>query len=226
MRRKSVRALLKSIGQLRATVAAERALIARRLAARPAAPPAAAGAYPLVLEHLGAELLALETGLATAEDGYAMVKQLPADLRRERDRAATRLHKLHGPLRRLLGNFFEVPGPGSAGRALRGPHRLVAEAAWTLGLLRRLERDPPPPVRGICLDPGAAADELETAHDRLESVLDELDAAEARAAVARADTEAAVAQAESVVPWLTRALEGLAGLSRAGCASRPALRRG
>ncbi len=47
-------------------------------------------------------------------------------------------------------------------------------------------------------------------------MLEELDAAEARAVAARAEAEAAVTHAGNVVPWVTRAIEGLAGLLRVG----------
>ncbi len=216
MRRKSVRQVLQSIGRLRVTVETEGTRIARGLARRLAAPPAAAELYPLVLGHLEAELLALLTDLAAAEDAYAAAKAQPPKLRARRDVAFAQLYEMHGPLRRLLATFPVIECAGISSQTPRDPRTLVSEAGETVDLLHRLEQNPPPPNRGISMDPGALAAEVEAARQRLESVLDELEIAEARALAARQETEATMARTEMVAPWVMRALEGLAGLGRVG----------
>lgn len=145
------------------------------------------------------------------------VNDRPGELRRERDRAVAVLYKLHAPLPSLLANFFEIGSAGIGARRLKEPRALAQQATSTVACLRQLERDPPPPIRGLCLDPGAAAAELAAARDRLEAVLDELDAAEACAVAARQDADAAVAHTQSVAPWVVQTVEGLAGLAQAGC---------
>ncbi len=215
MRRKSVRKVLKSIAQLRATLRSERDRIGGRLGQRLGAPIGAAQAYRTVLEHLEAELAALDTDLADAEDAYARVKQRLAELRQRRGRAASGLYKLHAPVQRLLASFPEGRGAGIVGLTAAAPRPLAEQAARTVDFLRQLEHAPPPPIRGIIIDPGAAASDLEAAGGRLEAVLEELEGAEARAAAARAEAETVIAHAGSVAPWVTRAIEGLAGLSRA-----------
>ncbi len=167
MRRKSVRQILKSIGRLRATLRTERDRIGRRLAERLAAPTRAAQGYSLVLAHLEAELAAIETELAAAEDAYAKVKHLPAELRRRRDRAAAQLYKLQAPLRRLLSGLPELRSAGIVGSTPSGPRPLVEQTVQTVAFLRQLERDPPPPIRGVIIDPGAAAEDLEAAGGRV-----------------------------------------------------------
>ncbi len=73
------------------------------------------------------------------------------------------------------------------------------------------------------MDPGAVAADLEVKRRRLETALDELDAAEVGARIAREDAEEALARAERVGPWVVQAIEGLAGLvggGRGSCESR------
>ncbi len=216
MRRKSVRDLLQSLAQLRATVEAERARLARDLGRRLAAPPGAAPAYRAVFEHLEAELLALESQLAAAEDAYAAEKPRPGKLRERRNRTAAQLHALHGPLRRLLATFPCIESAGLTTQTPRDPQLLVAQASETLHLLRRFERDPPPPSRGVIMDPAAVAAELEVGCRRLKTVLADLEVAQARTRAAREEAQSAIARTEEVGPWVTRTLEGLAGLARVG----------
>ncbi len=216
MRRKPVREILQSLGQLRRTVVAERLQLARDLGGRLAAPREAANAYRAVLAHLEAELLSLETDLAAAEDAYGAEKQRPTAFRRRRDHAAAELYALHAPLRRLLATFPCIETAGFVTQARREPDLLVAEASETLGVLRRFERDPPPPSRGIVIDPGPVAAELEAARGRLKTALGELEVAKARAGTAREEAKAAIRRTKEVAPWVTRTLEGLAGLARAG----------
>ncbi len=201
-RRKPARELLRSLRRLRATVEVERARIARDLAGRLAAPPGVAGAYSPVLAHLEAELLVLETDLAAAEDAYVEKKQLPIELRRRRHDAFAVLYETHGPLRRLLATFPDARCAGYVAQTPRDPRVLVAEAEDTVDFLRALERDPPPPSRGVSMQPGVVAADLDGKRRRLETELDELEAA-----------EAALARAERVGPWVVQAIEGLAGLA-------------
>ncbi len=213
MRRKSVRQILESIGRLRATVRSERVRIGRRLAERLAAPTRAAQAYSLVLAHLEAELAAIETDLAAAEDAYGNLKHRPAELRRRRDRAALKLYERLAPLRRLLSGLPELRSTGIVGSTPSAPRPLVEQTAQTVAFLRQLERDPPPPMHGVIIDPGAAAEDLEAAGGRLGALLEELKGAEAQATAARAEAERALAHAKSVAPFVMQALEGLAGLA-------------
>ncbi len=214
-RRKPARELLKTFRRLRGKVEAERARIARDLSGRLAAPPGSAAAYFSVLSHLEAEIVALETDLAAAEDAYVEEKQLPPKLRRRRDYAFSVLYETHGPLRRLLATFPDVRCAVLDAQTPRDPRALVAEAEETVEFLRRLEGDPPPPSRGVSMDPGVVAADLEVKHRRLESALDELEAAELGVRVAREEAEAALARAERVGPWVVQAIEGLAGLAGA-----------
>ncbi len=223
-RRKPARELLQSLRRLRCTVEAERARIARDLAGRLAAPPGATGAYSSVLSHLEAEILALETDLAAAEDAYLEEKPLPAKLRRRRNAAFAELYETHGPLRRLLATFPDVRCAGFVAQTPRDPRALVAEAEDTVEFLRRLEGDPPPPSRGVSIKPGVVATALEAKCRRLGTGLDELEAAELEVRVAREEAEAALARAERVGPWVVQAIEGLAGLAGVGRESRESRR--
>ncbi len=74
------------------------------------------------------------------------------------------------------------------------------------------------------MEPGVVAADLEVKSRRLETVLDELEAAELGVRVAREEAEAALARAERVGPWVVQAIEGLAGL--AVQAERNSLTRG
>ncbi len=214
MRRKSVRLLLKGIGELRTTLKAQRARIGRRLATRLAAPPGVGPAYGPVLQHLEAELVALETDLAAAEDRYALVKQRPCELRRKRDAVVAELHQILRPLKRLLATISDAWKYAGTGSTPASPLELAADASSTVDFLRQLERDPPPPVLGVSLDPGAAAADLEAARLRLESVLEVLPAAESDAVAAREKAAAAMEHAKNVAPWVAQAIEGLAGLAQ------------
>ncbi len=177
---------------------------------------ATAGPYYSVLAHLQAELLVLETDLAAAEDAYVEKKQLPFELRPRRDAAFSQLYETHGPLRRLLATFPDVRCAGYVAQTPRDPRVLVAEAEDTVDFLRALERDPPPPSRGVSMQPGVVAADLDGKRRRLETALDELDAAEAVVRAAREEAEAALARAERVGPWVVQTIEGLAGLAAVG----------
>ncbi len=144
------------------------------------------------------------------------MKHRPAELRRRRDRVALDLYERLAPLRRLLSGLPELRSSGIVGSTPSAPRPLVEQTAETVAFLRQLERDPPPPIHGVIIDPGAAAEELEAAGGRLEAVLKELEGAEAQATAARAEAERTLAHAKSVAPFVMQALEGLAGLAHSG----------
>ncbi len=219
MRRKLAQKLLKSLGRLRSTTRLYRDDIARDLGRRLAAPHAAVVAYRPVLQHLEAEITALELDLARAEDAYAAEKERPAELRERRRRAAAGLYQLHSPLRRLLAVFPEIEVAGIASETPKDPHAMVLQAGWTIDFLRQLEGDPPPPSRGLSIEPGTVAGQLEDARRELAEVLVELELAEDRTRVAREEAEAAIERCQTVGSWVTQVIEGLAGLAGAGSVS-------
>ncbi len=159
------------------------------------------------------ELAALVTDLATAEDRYVAAKELLREVRGRRDGAVA---ALRGPLQsllRLLTSLSETWNFAVNGSVPPDPQGLVEEAPLIIDLLRRLERDPPPPVLGVSLDAGVAAADLEAARDRLKGVLAELAEAESGAVATRQQADAAMAHTKNVAPWVIQAIEGLAGLA-------------
>ncbi len=144
--------------------------------------------------------------------GEAASRRAPAQARR----AVAELHRIQKPLQRLLASISDTWSCAGIGSTPADPQRLIAEASATVDFLRRLERDPPPPVLGVSLDAGDAAADLEGARERLQEVLDLLTAAESDVAFARERAASAIAHAESVGPWVAQAIEGLAGLAEVG----------
>ncbi len=89
--RKATRERLARGSRLRRRVRAERDTLVRRLANRPAAPPDAEPIYEALLDHMTAELAAVESRLEAAETAYAHEKALLAHARHCRDEAAAQL---------------------------------------------------------------------------------------------------------------------------------------
>ncbi len=212
MRRKPVRKLLERIAERRTNLRSSRAHLVRRLAARPAAPPGAAGAYGLVLDHLDAELAAVETGVTAAEDGYVQARERVTASRRERNCAADDLRELYIPIQHVVGR---LPVRGAPVLAFNpdSPAALAHHMPLAIQVLRDLAREPPPKVIGVTIDAGVLAGELEAGLAPLEAGLRALIEAESDLQVARARADEAFGPAQPVVKWVSQALGGLRGLA-------------
>ncbi len=210
-KREAVGDLVGTIGRMRGLLRSARDPIARGLAARPAAPAGAEGAYRAVFEHLEAEVAAGERALAAAEDARAAAELRPVELRQERDEAASELSRLVARLQRILVTLPLLGDGELAAGAPAAPVELPAAARSLVELLRRLERDPPP-VFGWSLEAGAAAAELETGSWRLEALVEELGTAEAAVVPARQEVMREVGRTDRVASAVSEAMQGLAGL--------------
>ncbi len=175
-KKRAVARFLETVARLRAILYSARAPIARGLASRPAAPRGLKRAYLPVFDHFQAEVVAVERDLAAAEDARAAAELRPGELRRQRDEAASELYELAVPLQRFLVTL-PVLGVGDRAGVPTDPPALVQHAARTAALLRRLERDPLPPIRCGSLEAAAAAAEVEGGRWRLEALLEDIDAA-------------------------------------------------
>ncbi len=183
-------------------------------AARPTAPPGAAAAYGLVLDHLDAELATVETGIAATEDAYVRARERITKSRRERNRAADDLREQYSGIQRALnrlpvkgGEIFAVT-PGS-------PAALAHHMPLAIDVLRDLARQPPLKFIGVTIDAAVLADGLEAALGPLKGGLRALIEAESEVKIARARADEAFAPAEPVVKWVSEALGGLRGLADA-----------
>ncbi len=110
------RKLIKSIAKLRSKLRADRGLLSRRLAERyaerlaerpaerrsaGAVPPVGVPIYESVFDHLGAELSAVETELAAAEEAYAAGQDRVAELRHQRDCTIPEVYRGHASIERF-----------------------------------------------------------------------------------------------------------------------------
>ncbi len=93
MKRKPVARRLAAVADLRAVLRAGGATIAGRLADRPAAPLDETLVYRLLLDHLEAELIAVDLDLTAAEDRYARDQARATALRREHADARSSLYR-------------------------------------------------------------------------------------------------------------------------------------
>ena len=220
--RKPVRQCLRLIADLRSSIRESRDSLSRQLARRAAAlsgaPAGDATIYQPILDYLDAELAAAHRELADAERAYdAAQPELPR-LRRRRDAVAAELRDLAAPLPRLLRGLPGLPGAGIPVALPESPVGLADLLPDILDFLRRLERNPSPPIAGIRIDAGALAAELEPRMRRLEDCLRSVGKAGVAEDCARTLANQALARARRVATWVGLTLENLAGL--AGRASR------
>lgn len=119
------------------------------------------------------------------------------------------LHGHYDSTRRLLAGIFRRRyGGGIVDPAPRAARPLIRHVRLTLSLLRSLTRDSPA-LAGVDVDPDTLAGELEPRADRLEAVCDALEEAGAAVHVCRGSADQALADADRVVSWVARSLEGL-----------------
>ena len=209
--RTSIVKLLSSIGRERRRLRRRRAIVGARLAGRSTLPSGLD--YLKVFDHLDAELEAVANALRCAEATHDLNLARVEERREARDRAATALRDLHAPVPNLL-RHLNVPMPRS--RAAESPEAVGREAARTVCVLRRLERDPPAPVGGISLDPGPLAEQLESHGRHVEDAIVGLGMAESAVKSGHSMADQKFAVAGRVLSWVARTLESLDGLAGAG----------
>ncbi len=211
MKRKPARQLLERAARRRATLRTSGARLAQRLSARAGAPPELVRAYDLVLDHLAAELAAVESGVTAAEDAYIAARERAAGCRKERDRSATYLRESYLRIRRVLGR---LPIQGAEILAVRAdsPEALAHHMPLAIAALRALDREPAPKLIGVTVDAGVLAGDLETALAPLKARLRALYEARTELKIARAGADEALGSAQPVVKWVSQALAGLRDL--------------
>ena len=217
MRRKAVDKRLKSIARLRTVIASSRDRLSCRLAERPAAPRVERFSYGPVLDHLQAELAAVERRLTAAECAYAADQAKLASARQTRNRRVSDLYTLQCDARRLLQ---VVLGPRQqlelhmiGDTPSRSPLPLARQVKQTIPFLRNLEHVPPPPALAVTFDAPAFADKLQADLERVETSCAALARAEHATIAARCRADEAVAEVDRVFPWVLQAFEGLCRLA-------------
>ncbi len=207
--RKPARRRLDSITRLRGLLRVSRDQLDLRLRRLLAARSEAGFSYRPIVDHLDDELIAVERRLAEDETAYGAAQLQPPQLRRQRDELATDLHDHYDSTRQLLtGVFSRRYGGGLVEPAPRSAQPLIRHVRLTTSLLRSLTPDSPA-LSGVDLDPGALAGELTPLADRLDAVCTALEEACATVQISRASADQALADADRIVSWVARSLEGL-----------------
>ncbi len=185
------------------------------LARRPAAPIGAATGYRLIVDHLYAELRALERRLTEAESTYVEDQRRFAELKSERDQARTDLRRKQSQLRQILAAFY---GPGEVasagiGRALsKSSPEFLSQVTRTVRTLRDLETLGPPIV-DLSFDAQAIAADLEAGLRRIEAAVAALETTRAAIDVSRSAANRVIAEVDRVAPPIGRCLSGLCELA-------------
>ncbi len=212
MRRKPARNLLDRVARQRANLRTSRARLANRLAARPTAPPCAARAYNLVLDHLDAGLATVESAVTATEDAYVAARERAAACRQQRDQATLHLREVYIPIQRLVGRL-PVKGAAALAVAADSPADLAHQMPLAIDVLRALAREPPPKVLGVTIDAAVLAGVLEAALGPLDAALRAIDEGDFELQIARGRADAAFVPAQPVVKWVSQALTGLRGFA-------------
>ncbi len=213
--RKPARRILRSIARLRSSLQVCRDHLGRRLAER----HAQRGAYGPVFDHLDAELKTVESELADAENGLAADQLSAALLRQKRDRASLELRDRHRPIERFCRSQPGLRGAGIVDSTPECPYALEQQATQTVDFLRALEadaaagRNPPALTAGVSVDTGALADDLEGGLPRLQAAITAVERAESDVRLARGRANQGFVEAERVLSWVARMLDGLSGLA-------------
>ena len=206
--RKSTRQQLRSIRELRASIATSRDVLCHELAERPEAPPDAECAYRVLFDHLEAELRAAGRDVFAAENAYQDAKLRPGEIRLERNRAARDLSDLYEPLRQLRRAL-----PLRAARVLHVKPTFFEALAYhmpgVIQLLREFEREPPQAVRGFCLDAGELADDMEAGLRRLKDSIEALIEVERGVTFLWGHAACTSEEAGRVVSWVMSTLKSI-----------------
>ena len=213
---------LSGLAEMRRSVEGTRPLLVARLIERPDAPDGASDAYRLVIEHLVAELLALERRLDDAERAYDAAKLRVAELRGKRDRARSSLARRHSRILRFLETFYQPWDLAMAGVTVGTPDgalALVRSVKPVVEFLRRID-EAGPPILEVSFDGPAMADELESVACKLKKLIYEAQAANVETVTARSLAGKATAEVDRLAPAIRRCVESLCRLAGGGLVRR------
>ncbi len=216
MQRKAVTRRLEVLATMCSAIRTCGATVVDHLAGRPAAPGGAAASYRLILEHMHAELLALESQLEIAEGAYVASQQQLEKCKSRRDQALSSLEHRVREVKRFLTGFFQphdLVRAGVGGATPRSAIPLCRHITATVDFLRRLDATVTPPILDISFDHAAMAGDLEAGADQLKAAITALDTARFEIESSRAQTRDALAAVKRVAPWIARLLECLGQLA-------------
>ena len=226
--RKPTNRRLESIHKLRGILTSSRGDLEDRLGSLLSEQSGVSFSYRQIIDHLEGELIRVETGLSAAEDAYDVGQQLPPQLRRQRKHLAAELHDRYESIRQLLaGAFARRYGTAVTEPAPRSPRPLIRHVRLTSSLLHCLRPDSAV-FGGVEIDPGALAAELDPRAEDLEELCNAVEIACADVINHREQADRALVEADGVVAWVARSLEGfyhLAGLDALAVRIRAAARR-
>ncbi len=226
--RKSASRRLASITRLRGIVRASLDDLDRRLCDLLAVRSDETFSFRRIVDHLDGELVAVQDRLAGAEDAYDHAQLQPPKLRERRDELAEELYNRYDSTRRLLaGAFARRYGTAVVEPAPRAAEPLIRHVRLTSSLLHCLRPDSAV-LAGVKIDPAALAGELDPRAEELEAVCEALLTARADVGTRLQGADDALAEADRVVSWVARSLEGfyrLGGLDALADRIRAAARR-
>lgn len=226
--RKTTSRRLESIHKLRGILTSSRSDLEDRLRSLLAEQSGASFSYRQIFDHLEGELIRVETKLTAAEEAYDVGQLLPPELRRQREQLAANLHERYESIRQLLaGAFARRYGTAVTEPAPRSPRPLIRHVRLTSSLLHCLRPDSAA-FGGVEIDPTALAAELDPRAEDLEELCNAIEIANADVVKYRDQADRALVEADGVVTWVARSLEGfyhLAGLEALAERIRVASRR-
>ncbi|MEM7353820.1 MAG: hypothetical protein AAF657_23675 [Acidobacteriota bacterium] len=212
MRRKEVSKRLRSIAEVRASMAAHADAIGTALAERPAAQGAEALDYRPMFGHLNEELASVERQLVAAEDDHVRQLVRVIELRRQNSEHVAAVYDKQSAARQVLSGIFgsdlKFEVAAVSGATPRVSQTLEEQVDQTTKLLRNPARArPAEKVGGVDIRFEDMASDLEAGLAELQVSRVELQTARKVADGTRKVTNAAIRTVDSVFPWVAGTLE-------------------
>ncbi|MCP3963113.1 MAG: hypothetical protein GY719_35180 [bacterium] len=170
--------------------------------------------YRMLFERLESDLVAVRSGIVTAEDAHVRNLVVHADQRSLHTEVTAGLYDQQVAVRQTLGGVY---GPkhgfklaSFSGRTPQYGEDLLREVEHTIQLLRQpVGETPSTKVGGVNVDFGDMALDLETEKTGFEDVRAELERSRKAAKETRVRKNEAIAEFDRVFPWLAQTLESV-----------------
>ena len=215
MRRKQVSRRLSSISEVRTSLRTHRDHIGSRLEERyvPATPEDAIS-YQRHFDHMDQELARVESGLVAAEDAHVRNLIRIVELRRGVRKATEAVYDKQVAGRRVLAGLYgkerDFELAAVEGATPQTPRILAEQVDQTIKLLRDPGVEiPEEAIKGVAVDFGTVADDLQDGLNGLGDVRADLDLSTKAADGTRQIVHKAIEAYDRVFPWVAQNLESL-----------------
>ena len=214
MRRKEVSRRLGAVTEVRASIQAHRDRVGPKLDERlPPSDGEPTFGYQVYFDHMDGELDTVQQALIASEDEHVRKLAQIVQARREKEELTRGLQDKQIAARQIVNGYFgEDRGFEVAavqGRTPQDSKSLTEQVDQTTKFLRDPAGEPSPGrIRGVTLDRGEMADDLETGLGAVDSKRTEYIRLRKEADGTRQAVNAAIAGFDAVFPWVASSLEG------------------